>query len=136
MCQGANGATKGSRRARRQRGGTTGAELDVFAGWTLLELSDLQFHRVTGPPSSLRSCRCSGVSASVWDLDFGFVGDDGRSYDDNCGVVPGELMDVGEMYPDAEADANVCLAVPERADGLWTVAARFTDPVFFAADED
>lgn len=79
----------------------------------------------------------TGTEASdpFWDLDFGFVGDDGRSYDDDCGVVPGELMDVGEMYPDAEADANVCLAVPEGADGLWTVGARFTDPVFFAADE-
>lgn len=69
-----------------------------------------------------------------WDLDFGFVGDDGRTYDGDCGVIPEELWDVGEMYPDAEASANVCLAVPKDAPGLWTAAAAFTDPVFFTAE--
>lgn len=69
-----------------------------------------------------------------WDLDFGFVGEDGRTYDGDCGVIPEELWDVGDMYPDAEASANVCLAVPEDAPGLWTVAATFTDPVFFTGE--
>lgn len=71
-----------------------------------------------------------------WDLDFGFVSEDGRTHDDDCGVLPDELMDVGEMYPDAEASANICLEVPEGAPGLWTVAATFTDPVFFSADQE
>ncbi len=70
----------------------------------------------------------------AWDLEFGFVGDDGRTYDDDCGVIPDEMYDVGEMYPDAEASANVCLAVPEGAPGLWTVAASFTEPVFFTTE--
>ncbi|HIZ34457.1 MAG TPA: hypothetical protein H9815_01665, partial [Candidatus Ruania gallistercoris] len=72
----------------------------------------------------------------AWDLDFGFVGDDGRTYDDDCGTVPEELWDVGEMYPDAEANANVCLEVPEGAPGLWTVAASYTDPVLFTAEQE
>ena len=70
-----------------------------------------------------------------WDLDFGFVGEDGRTYAGDCGVIPEELWDVGEMYPDAEATANVCLEVPEDAPGLWTVAATFTDPVFFTDEQ-
>lgn len=66
-----------------------------------------------------------------WDLEFGFVSDEGRSYDDDCGVIPDDLHDVGEMYSDAEASANICLTVPEGAPGLWTVGARFSEPVFF-----
>ena len=70
-----------------------------------------------------------------WDLDFGFVGDDSRTYDDDCGVIPDELYDVGEVYPDGEASANVCLEVPEGAPGLWTVAPRFGDPIFFTTED-
>lgn len=69
----------------------------------------------------------------MWDLTFGFVGDDGRTYDDDCGVIPDEMWKVGEMYEDAEATANVCFEVPKGAPGLWTVSAGFTDPSFFTS---
>ena len=70
-----------------------------------------------------------------WDLDFGFVGEDSRTYDDDCGLIPDELYDVGEVYPDGEASANVCLEVPEGAPGLWTVAPQFGDPIFFTTED-
>ena len=75
-------------------------------------------------------------SASPWlDLQFGFVGEDNRSYRDWCPAhVPDDLMEVDELYPDGTAEANVCLPVPADADGLWSVSSHWGDPVFFTAE--
>jgi len=70
-----------------------------------------------------------------------FVGSDGNTYgtgtDDYCGVIPGNLTDVGEMYAGATATGNVCVSVPTAAvdGGRWTVEESFSfssKPVFFA----
>lgn len=71
----------------------------------------------------------------MMDMDFAFVGDDARTYSDRCGVIPNPLSHVGELYPGGTAEANVCITVPAGAPGLWTVAASFTDPVFFTTDQ-
>ena len=77
-----------------------------------------------------------GESAAPWlDLQFGFVGEDNRSYRDWCPViVPDDLMEVDELYPDGTAEANVCLPVPADARGLWSVSSEWGDPVFFTAE--
>lgn len=68
------------------------------------------------------------------DIDVKFVGSDNRTYDGYCGVIPGNLNDVGELYEGGVAEGNVCLEVPAGADGLWTVATDFSEPAFFAAE--
>lgn len=44
---------------------------------------------------------------------------------------PGSLNDVGELYAGGVAAGNACVAVRAGADGLWTVSAGWSDPVFF-----
>lgn len=75
-------------------------------------------------------------SAAPWlDLQFAFVGEDGRSYSDQClALVPDDLYEVDDLYTDATVEANVCLQVPANSKGLWTVTAFWGDPVFFAAE--
>lgn len=73
-------------------------------------------------------------SGLAWlDLTVRFVGDDGRTYDDSCGVVPDALMDVSELYEGGVAEGNACVAVPAGAAGLWTLTTGWGDPVFFSA---
>lgn len=73
-------------------------------------------------------------SANAWaDLRVQFVGDDGRTYRDYCGVFPDDISSVGEMYEGAVAEGNACVSVPAGADGLWTVTGFMGDPVFFSA---
>ena len=73
-------------------------------------------------------------SGRAWtDLTVQFVGSDARTYSDNCGVIPGSLTDVDELYTGGVAEGNVCVAVPSGADGLWTLAADWGEPIFFAA---
>lgn len=72
-------------------------------------------------------------SGLAWvELDFAFVGNDARTYEDTCGVIPGDLFEIGELYTGGVADGNTCVTVPAGAPGLWTVAPRWGDPVFFA----
>ncbi|WP_127131507.1 hypothetical protein [Georgenia sp. SYP-B2076] len=73
-------------------------------------------------------------SGTAWlDLRVAFVGSDSRTYSDSCGVIPGSLTDVDELYTGGVAEGNVCVAVPSGADGLWTLSAGWGDPVFFTA---
>lgn len=67
------------------------------------------------------------------DLTVRFVGDDGVTYSDYCGVLPDALNDVGELYEGGRAKGNVCVAVPAGAKGLWTLSVGWGDPVFFTA---
>ncbi|MBD8062299.1 hypothetical protein [Oceanitalea stevensii] len=68
------------------------------------------------------------------DLSVQFVGSDARTYTDSCGVIPGDLMDVDELYEGGVAEGNVCVAVPEGADGLWTLSTGWGgNTVFFTA---
>jgi hypothetical protein len=67
-------------------------------------------------------------SGTPWaDLSFGFLGAGGNVYNfgryDYCGVIPNDLADVGEMFPDADGGGNVCVAVPEDevTDGAWVI---------------
>jgi hypothetical protein len=53
-----------------------------------------------------------------FDIAVKFVGSDNRTYDDNCGVIPSPLNDVGALYKDGTAQGNVCVAVPAGAEGL------------------
>lgn len=73
-------------------------------------------------------------TGAAWlDLQVAFVGSDGVTYSDSCGVIPDSLNDVGELYAGGVAVGNTCVAVPAGADGLWTVSAGWSDPVFFTA---
>lgn len=72
-------------------------------------------------------------SGHPWvDLSFAFYGADGNTFgtnsDDYCGVIPDDLMDIGEMFPGASASGNVCVSVPaEQIDGgAWIVEAAFS----------
>lgn len=62
-----------------------------------------------------------------------FVGDDSVTYEDYCGVIPGDLDEVGELYAGGVAEGNVCVAVPAGAPGLWTATTGWGEPTFFAA---
>ncbi len=69
------------------------------------------------------------------DITVEFVGSDNRTYSDNCGVVPDQLMDVDELYPDGVATGNTCVAVPAGADGLWALSTGYIGkPTFFDAN--
>lgn len=68
------------------------------------------------------------------DIAVKFVGSDNRTYDDRCGVIPGDITEVGELYEGGVAEGNICLEVPAGADGLWTVATDFGEPAFFTAE--
>ncbi|WP_413450236.1 hypothetical protein AA0Y32_06155 [Georgenia phoenicis] len=68
------------------------------------------------------------------DLSVQFVGSDARTYTDSCGVIPGDLMDVDELYEGGTAEGNVCVTVPTGADGLWTLSTGWGgNTVFFSA---
>jgi hypothetical protein len=72
-------------------------------------------------------------SGTPWlDLSFSFLGASGNSFatgsDDSCGVIPGDLMDVNEMFPGAASSANECVAVPvsDIPGGAWIVEESFS----------
>ncbi|NED94786.1 hypothetical protein G1H11_05625 [Phytoactinopolyspora alkaliphila] len=75
-----------------------------------------------------------GSGNAWWDLTVKFVGDDNRTYSDWCGVLPDALDDVDDVYTDGTVEGNVCVVVPEGAQGLWTLTVDFSDPVFFVAE--
>lgn len=67
-------------------------------------------------------------SGTPWvDLTIEFYGSGGNTFgtgsDDFCGVIPDDLSDHGEMFPDATATGNVCKSVPidQIEDGAWIV---------------
>lgn len=68
-------------------------------------------------------------SGTPWiGLDFRFIGADGNTFNERCGVIPDALFDVGEMFPGATASGNVCATVPiDQIDGgAWIVEASFS----------
>jgi hypothetical protein len=67
-------------------------------------------------------------SGQPWvDLGIEFYGSGGNTFgtgeDDYCGVVPDDLLEIGEMFPDASASGNVCVSVPadQIEGGAWLV---------------
>lgn len=63
-----------------------------------------------------------------------FVGTDNRTYDDNCGIIPDPISDVGDLYRGGQAKGNTCVTIPAGAGGLWTLSTGFVgQPVFFLA---
>jgi len=60
----------------------------------------------------------SGEESGIpWvDLRVRYLGSDGNTYgegmDDYCGVIPEALSDIGEQFPGAVAEGNVCWSVP------------------------
>lgn len=74
------------------------------------------------------------TSGTPWlDITVKFVGDDSVTYEDYCGVIPGDLDEVGELYAGGVAEGNVCIAVPAGAPGLWTATTGWGEPSFFTA---
>ncbi|MFJ4109080.1 hypothetical protein [Oerskovia enterophila] len=74
------------------------------------------------------------TSGTPWlDITVKFVGDDSVTYEDYCGVIPGDLDEVGELYAGGVAEGNVCVAVPAGAPGLWTATTGWGEPSFFTA---
>ncbi|MEL7975771.1 DUF4190 domain-containing protein [Isoptericola sp. F-RaC21] len=77
----------------------------------------------------------SETGLPMMDITVRFVGDDAKTYSDRCGVIPNDLADEGELYEGGHVDGNVCVAVPQGADGEWTLTAGiFNDPVFFRTE--
>jgi len=76
----------------------------------------------------------SETGSAAWELTVNFVGDDNKTYDDHmCGVVPNDLMNVGELYPGGVAEGNACVVVPAGAPGLFSLSAGLLgEPVFFS----
>lgn len=67
------------------------------------------------------------------DISVAFVGDDAKTYNDSCGVIPDDLMDVDELYEGGQAEGNVCVQVPKGAEGTWTLTAGLLgENVFFS----
>lgn len=74
-------------------------------------------------------------SGQPWiDLGFAFYGSGGNTFgsafstDDDCGVIPDDMFEIGEMFPDASATGNVCASVPtDQVDGgAWIVEDTFS----------
>lgn len=67
-------------------------------------------------------------SATAWiDMSIEYVSEDGKTYSDYCGVIPSNLTDAGEQYPDSETKSNTCTFVPEGTKGgTWKVAESFS----------
>jgi hypothetical protein len=84
-------------------------------------------------------------SGTPWlDLAFDFVDSAGNTSgtgeEDYCGVIPNDLFDVGEMFPDASGSGNVCAVVAsDQVDGgVWIVEDFFTfdgSRVFFGLEQ-
>ncbi|MGH3562039.1 MAG: hypothetical protein ACRDTN_09640, partial [Mycobacterium sp.] len=69
-----------------------------------------------------------------FDITVTFVGSDNRTYNDRCGVIPGAVSDIGNLYKGGVAKGNTCGVIPAGADGLWALSTGFVgQPVFFAA---
>lgn len=71
-------------------------------------------------------------SGTPWaDLSFHFAGAKGNTFgtgdNDNCGVIPNDLSDAGELFSNAKAKANVCVSVPgdQISGGTWMVEESF-----------
>lgn len=65
-----------------------------------------------------------------WETDWTFVGSDLHAYSDggDCGVVPNDYMDTGDIYQGGSATGTVCAVVPTSAisGGRWRVTTSTT----------
>ncbi|MDT3439010.1 hypothetical protein [Pseudofrankia sp. BMG5.37] len=81
-------------------------------------------------------------SGTAWvNLSIKFYGAGGNTFgggpNDSCGVVPHDLIELGEMFPGANGSGNECVSVPadQVAGGAWIVEESFAlddNRVFFA----
>ena len=66
----------------------------------------------------------------AWDISY--VAPDGRSFDEASGVIPGDLMDVGDLYEGGVGSGNVLFAIPADAlGGLWVVSYGYSSEAVF-----
>ncbi len=65
-----------------------------------------------------------------------YVAPDGRSFDEASAVIPGDLIDVGDLYEGGVAEGNMGFTIPTDAlGGLWAVKYGYGgDPVFVIAN--
>ncbi len=73
----------------------------------------------------------AGTGEPFWDAELEFVGNNGIVYDEGvsneyCGVVPNQVMDMGEMFAGATATGTECVPVPTTAiaGGHWRVSGE------------
>lgn len=77
-------------------------------------------------------------SGTPWvSLRLRYLGSDSNTYSESCGVIPADLMDVGEQFPGASAEGNECWVVPSSAVAGGAIIAEETfswddTRVFFA----
>jgi hypothetical protein len=75
----------------------------------------------------------AGTESAFLDVTVQFVGADDETYPDACGVIPDPLSDVEDVSSGEVARGNVCVEVPQGADGLWRVHSGRAHPIFFDA---
>lgn len=69
-------------------------------------------------------CYGGDTSSTPWlDLQYGFIGSDGRTYEFANAVLPSSLYDVGDVYPDGCVSFIVGSVVPSHVvdGGVWVV---------------
>lgn len=92
--------------------------------WPIVE----QTNRFNDPPAEGRQFVMASTKVSYngedsgtpWvSLSYRYLGSDGNVYgrggDDRCGVLPKPLSDIGEQFPGASAEGQVCWSVPAEA---------------------
>ena len=87
----------------------------------------------------LAATRTGDESGTFWvDMTTKFLGSQGNTFDDSCGVIPKDISDEGETFPGANVAGNLCFAVPSNqiAGGSLLVESSFSlsngDRTFFA----
>lgn len=73
------------------------------------------------------------------DLAFSVVGSRGNTFNDDCGVIPEDLMMIDELYPGASATGNACVRVDaDQVEGATIAVEDFMsfdgEPVFVATE--
>lgn len=73
---------------------------------------------------------------AMWlDVDVKFVAPDGRSFDSASAVIPGDLSDVGDLYPGGTGVGNVAFLLPDEVlgTGMFAVSYNWSDEIFVSA---
>lgn len=64
----------------------------------------------------LRISYAGDESGTPWiELATKYLGSDGNTYSESCGVTPDPIMDIGEQFPGAVAEGYECWVVPSHA---------------------
>lgn len=110
----------------------------VVLGETVTDATEqvLEENELNDPPVEGRQFVMAPVTATYvgeesgdafFELNFLFLGSGGNTFgtagDDFCGVIPDDLAEQGEVFPEAEVNGNVCVSVPsDQVDGgAWIV---------------